>query len=513
MAGGESDDSSGSYTGWPTIMEESLNPPAHATAATATPTPWVLLDLQAFMANHPNATTAKSQTRSGQPIEVSFWTAPPPSVSYMCVHCPGLDPTKFAAEPTIMATEADLVLLRLALGPWDNRYDGSCYDYFVYHSAATKLRLLPHPAIDRFIDNEVGLLRCGSATPSRRLDPRRLGLHPHPVPDDGTFVVAALCNTHTSGFFEYALHVYHSGADAWSCHPLSLHGLVDPSFTHVNTKAITVGGKAGTMGWVDLYRGIIFCDILSLHTDTSSPALRYFPLPPPLKPTMPFSGSARPLRDIAVVQGRIRYTQMQVFTRRTCSNGTFSRGWTATIWSAPATNPWKQGWRQDYKLNSSDLSVDGNTLNFELLPKILDDQATPQQTLERLYVGHPTLSLHSDDTVCFMAKVDQWNEITWVLAVDVKNMRLKDVALYGSKRIICFGYGYMSSKISDYLPMAPGLKGSLKRQGVVLTVPSQKKQTHMVHLSPPSWKGGDQQNFGTSMGGTEDIMDLDIFFG
>ncbi|XP_006661559.2 uncharacterized protein LOC102715790 [Oryza brachyantha] len=504
----------GAGSGWPTILEESLDPPVHSAAATATP--WVLLDFQAFMANHRNATTAKSQTRSGHPIEVSFWTAPPPSVSYMCVHSPGLDPADFAAEPTIMATEADLVLLRLAIGPWDHRDDSSSYDYFVYNSTATKLSLLPRLAIEGFIDNEVGLLRCGSATPRRRLDPRRLGLHPHTGPDDGTFIVAALRNTYASGFFEYALHVYHSGADAWTCHPISLHGLVDPSFIHVNTKVITVGGKAGTMGWVDLYHGIIFCDILSLNTDTSSPVLHYFPLPPPLNPNIPLRGCPRHVRDIAVVQGRIRYTQMQAFTRPGPRiNGAFiPQGWSTAIWSAPATNPWKQGWRQDCKFTSSDLSVDGSTMNFELLPKILDDQATPQQTLEGLHVGCPTLSLHSDDIVCFMAKVNRKDTNTWVLAVDVKNMRLKDVALYGSKRLICIDYYvYMSSKISDYLPMAPGIKGSLKRQGVVLTVPSQKKQTHMVHLSPPSWKGGDQQNSGTSMGGTEDMMDLDIFFG
>uniref|UniRef100_A0A0E0M4N4 Uncharacterized protein n=1 Tax=Oryza punctata TaxID=4537 RepID=A0A0E0M4N4_ORYPU len=53
-------------------------------------------------------------------------------------------------------------------------------------------------------------------------------------------------------------------------------------------------------------------------------------------------------------------------------------------------------------------------------------------------------------------------------------------------------------------------QGNLKRQGVLLTVPSHKKQTRMVHLSNPSWKGGDQQNSGTSMGDEEDNMDLDL---
>uniref|UniRef100_A0A0E0B6R6 non-specific serine/threonine protein kinase n=1 Tax=Oryza glumipatula TaxID=40148 RepID=A0A0E0B6R6_9ORYZ len=465
---------------------ESLQPPAHGAAAT---TPWVLLDIRSFMANHRNATTATSGTRSGHPTEVSFWTAPPPRVSYICVHCPGLDPKRFATEPTIIAAEADLVLVRVAMGRRNIRFKSSFHDYYFVYQATTptpKLTLLPPPRIDRFIDHELGLLRCCAS------------------PD---YIVAALCNTFESGYFEYDLHIYRSGDDAWTCHPISLHGLVDPSFAHVNTKAITIGGTAGTMGWVDLYRGILFCDLLR-----DSTKFRYFPLPPPLNPNDSLTGSPRPLRDIAIVQGRIKYIEMQVHGRPgSIINGTFiSQGWTAATWTAPHANPWKHGWRQDCKITASDISVDDSKMNFELLPKLFDDQGTPQPTLERLHVGHPTLSLHSDDIVCFMAKVDQWDDDAWVLAVDMKNKRIKDVAEFGAERTLGIGYAYMSSNISDYLRKAPGIKGSLKRQGVVLTVPSHKKQTRVVYPSPPSWKGGDQQDSRTSMSDGEDNMDLDL---
>ena len=81
-------------------------------------------------------------------------------------------------------------------------------------------------------------------------------------------------------------------------------------------------------------------------------------------------------------------------------------------------------------------------------------------------MGHPTLSLHSDDIVCFMAKADQWDDDAWVLAVDKKNKRLKVVAEFGAERTLGIGYAYMSSNISGYLRTAPGIEGSLKRQGV-----------------------------------------------
>uniref|UniRef100_A0A0D9XGX0 DUF1618 domain-containing protein n=1 Tax=Leersia perrieri TaxID=77586 RepID=A0A0D9XGX0_9ORYZ len=487
-----------------TIADYSLRPP---TLGSATAGASVLLDLRAYVADHGNATTAKSKTRSGQPIEVSFWTAPPPRVSYMCVHCPGLDPNEFATEPKIVATDADLVLFRVALGPQRYEFMSSRHDYFVYQATTSppSLRLIPPPPVDNF----VGLLRCGSVRtcpPNSRI----LGLHPHTAPDDGTYIVAALCNTSNSG---HVLHLYHSDAKGWTSHSTSIHGLVDPkAFSHFNTKVITVGGEVGTMGWVDIDRGgILFCDLLR---DTTK--LHYFALPPPLYVDddilVPDPG---PLRDIALVHGRIKYIGMQVHARphNIKRNTYISQGWIAATWSAPATNPWKHGWRQDFQLVASNLSVDDDTMNFELLPKLFNDQATPQQTLERLHVGLPTISLHSDDVVCFMAKVDLWDRnAAWVLAVDMKNMKLIDVAEYDAQRTLGISFAYMSSRISGYLPTAaPGKKSKLKRQGVVLTVPSYKKQSHMVHLSPPSWKGGDQQNSGTSKKREGDNMDLDLY--
>jgi hypothetical protein len=58
-----------------------------------------------------------------------------PLVSHFCVHCPGLDFHR--TGPKIVATDTDLVLLRVPMG-------GSDWDYFVYRPRAQWLDLLPN---------------------------------------------------------------------------------------------------------------------------------------------------------------------------------------------------------------------------------------------------------------------------------------------------------------------------------------------------------------------------------
>ncbi|KAL6596341.1 hypothetical protein ACP70R_047705 [Stipagrostis hirtigluma subsp. patula] len=48
----------------------------------------ILLDLNAYIADRRNATTAAATSTRGCTVEVSFWIAAPPAVSYSCVHCP-----------------------------------------------------------------------------------------------------------------------------------------------------------------------------------------------------------------------------------------------------------------------------------------------------------------------------------------------------------------------------------------------------------------------------------------
>ncbi|KAF8669771.1 hypothetical protein HU200_050940 [Digitaria exilis] len=220
----------------------------------------VVFEVQGYFADRRNAaaTTAWSKTSKGVPISVSFHLAHPPSLSTFSVHCPDLDLAKLSLPPKIIAAYADLVLLRVPLEPaarWHQRHN----DYFVYrmHPQRPKLDLVPNPRHERFGDDEIAILSCSG----------------------DKYVVAALRLT-------FELHLYRSSTDGskpgsrWTSQPVSVEEPIRdrPNCYHTTNKAITLGGDKGTVGWVDLWRGILLCDVLE-----ESPKLRDIPLPLPTK--------------------------------------------------------------------------------------------------------------------------------------------------------------------------------------------------------------------------------------
>jgi hypothetical protein len=87
--------------------------------------------------------------------------------------------------------------------------------------------------------------------------------------------------------WEFDLHLYRSSdSKGWISKRLSVNEFVRDRLVplppavnrlyHETEKTITIGGEHGTVAWVDLWRGIFFCDVLK-----ERPLLQDVPLPAP----------------------------------------------------------------------------------------------------------------------------------------------------------------------------------------------------------------------------------------
>ncbi|RLM66631.1 hypothetical protein C2845_PM16G17040 [Panicum miliaceum] len=298
---------------------------------------------------------------SGEAIRVTFCTAPRPLVSYICVWCPDLAPTKLGMEPTVEAAEADLVLFRVPLSGFCQR------DLFVYKA------------------------RSGGEGPSlwRVEDPDPYMLYRH-----STALLAR--------------------RDKWASSPVSLGKL------HVHMTANAIALEGGLLGFVDpwRWRGILVCDVLGCKRG------HHLPLPQHLIRLDKLQGEPLLYWDIAVVKGRLTFVELH----RSISGPDSSfncPSWDVSTWSI--SSPWEEqdGWRMDYMISTRNITVDENTANVDLPPKLQDNGGMPKPSLGRLGIAHPTLSLSDSHVVYPMGKAGDWDKKTLVLSVDMRNERLQ----------------------------------------------------------------------------------------
>ncbi|KAK3129400.1 hypothetical protein QOZ80_6BG0478930 [Eleusine coracana subsp. coracana] len=247
------------------VHRDSFNPPALSAAddvAAEETLPWVLVELDAYVAKRENATTAYATTRNGKQIQVTFCLRRPPLVSYLCVHSPDAE---IPVEPTILATQDDIVLLRIIVGSEKDVLKE--IDYYIYKAddgaGKPSLKHLKRPSRN-FSAANIGILPYW-----HQPEDSQIGgiLKRHHLPDSNKDYILA-------GFLQSALEepsdwftlfLYDSKAQDWRTYKVTLDQQQQQQwggddFYHKNCKVMAIGDGT-TMAFVDLWRGILLCNL------------------------------------------------------------------------------------------------------------------------------------------------------------------------------------------------------------------------------------------------------------
>ncbi|CAM0952678.1 unnamed protein product [Alopecurus aequalis] len=369
----------------------------------------VLLDTMAYIDNETNATTAYGIRSDGESqIQVTFWIAEPPCISYFTVHCPGLKPDAFPRLPRVVATEDDLALLRIPVFPEHNLKDDDRINEFFIYRAGTggnqkeRLRLLPNPSSLYYADKEVGILNC---------------------PTDDRFFIAVLHRDPFTSPESRYIHMFDSQTWKWDTKPVSPPG----SYSYcITDKVFTIGGRFGSMAWVDLWRGIFIYDVLLGGTTIS-----YIPLPSSGLPTL--KGLGRTVRDIVAVNGFIKYFCMYSPGIDTTN---IKGDWLAYAWRMKY--PLQQDWQQDCHFKASEI----NPKHPELLQDMPGGVEKPALMLR---AGSPFLSLHDADVVYILTKPLYIDDMAWVHAVNMSTKTVQGITESSAERTVGFMFRYTQS--------------------------------------------------------------------
>lgn len=404
---------------------------------------WVLLDISGYIGEFPHATFATSSTSTGDVIEVAFSIARPPNVSHFCVHCPGLAAADFTAAPKVISAEADLILFRLSFSPYA-RLSMCYYDYFLYraHPQHPSLDRLPNPDTNIFLDNEVALVRCSDD--EYVIAALRNIYYKMPLKENGTFAVPLM--------FKLCLYRSSKATEGWNSKLLSVADplrdrvcpVVETARYHETTKVITLGGQHGTVGWVDLWRGILVCNVLE-----ENPVLLDVPLPPPARGNWVYyhKRCSYVFRDIAVSVSKdcIKYIEMELglprkkavtaecppnsyldwFWQKQCHE-VHRDGWRATTWSMPIPiRSWKD-WCPGFTVSVDEIVVE--PMYSKLLPRPPGSISEPTEAtlLPLLTAAFPTMSM-DDDVVYLLSTACPTGEMKVVIAVDLRKKTLRGV--------------------------------------------------------------------------------------
>ncbi|XP_051191397.1 uncharacterized protein [Lolium perenne] len=390
-----------------------MRPANHPTADdSVSPRPeTVVLDTMAYIDDEANGTTAYG-TRSDEKskIQVTFWIAQPPRVSYFTVHCPGLKPDAFPKLPRVVATEDGLALLRVTVFPEHNLEEGRVNEFFIYRAGTDNkqptLQLLPNPDPRYYADNEVGILNLPA--------------------DDRFFVVVLNRDPFTTPVTGH-IHMFDSETWKWDTKPVS----PPESYCYkITDKVFKIGGRyGGSMGWIDFWNGIFIYDVI-LGGNTIS----YKALPSVGLPSLKGLGST--VRDIVMVNGFIKYFCMFSPGDDTTN---VSGDWAAYAWRMKYP---LQDWQQDCHFNASQIM--GNQKHSGRLQDKPEGVEKPDLMLR---AGSPVLSLHDADVVYILTKPMYNDDMAWVHAVNIRTKTVQGIAEFSPDRTVGLMFSCTQSSI------------------------------------------------------------------
>uniref|UniRef100_J3MPH2 DUF1618 domain-containing protein n=1 Tax=Oryza brachyantha TaxID=4533 RepID=J3MPH2_ORYBR len=423
----------------------------------------ILLNSDPDIGSRRHKTTARGP-RGGKPTKQAapFSSARPPLPSNLFVHCPG---ATFPRSSIIVSTADDLLLFRVPVAveppPKFIRYD-DC-DYIIYRAGRSpSLTRIPNPK-PNFYDLNVGLLsRAGDL-----------------------FTVAALVANSTN---EFTLHRFDSEVGNWSMktvlldaprkpYPMRIPANALRLNHHITTTVITLGGKSGTMGWVDLWSGILLYDLFPEEDQERPPMLWHMrlPLPMDLGKWVTVLGCPKSTRGIAsvikdgkpclklaglqIIEERLPYDDIETYMPCYRVNNWAITTWSNTIMVHANSS---DNWQEDFTVWAPDIII-SDTVRSELLASGLlhrkpsqDGEETVELALQNLVVSEPIPSLNGEEEVVYlMARPKYFHPKAWALAIDIKNHTLLDVAEFGTAKAGMLPIvTYRSSAISKYLTQA-----------------------------------------------------------
>ncbi|KAM0828950.1 hypothetical protein ACQ4PT_067197 [Festuca glaucescens] len=395
--------------------------------------PWVLVDSIARIGHLRNATTAGTSTSRRFTVEVSFELADPPGVSLCFVHCAGRNESHFIGNPLVLsAAQAFLLLVICFTGSASH---GAFHDYFVYRAGPGRPRLdrIPVPYPRDFYHKKVGIL------------PLADGASDHYA----VVIPASSCYNHRAGSMKFDLRVFWSRSKTWTTKEALLARDSETDYlkavSHEGIAGVISFGGAGVLGWVDLWQGILLCNVLGKNPPMR---LMQWPVPEPSIEFLEFGLelnhiSPRPFRDVTVVNGLIKFVELKSHD---------SQGWTATIWSRMVSS---LDWHQTSTVHSDDISITDSVLISQvpvLLPELFDE-GKKRLAWDQVICSSPTLSLTNDDVVHIMvsAKWEHQRQIAYLLVVNIRNKTLEALEKYHGNKMMLLEPTYIASTFPSYL--------------------------------------------------------------